>query len=206
MPKKLNRQAISQLLGSPETHATTLHFIILNQYGLNALYPEGDEDEWPTSMLFDMLEEDFKVELLENSRNKIQALQTALLTDGFFTDGDAFRGISMGLFDGDVEDAIDGLFEDLNLAQVLWAVYEVGINLDEETPLSPGIQRIIAVELAQDLAQGQTDVVNVLTVEYLQLLKELQLCGFDREELESLLPTPFFMQLTNGQPLFPQTV
>lgn len=195
----LSTAHFQELLSNPDTHATTLHAIILYTYGESALYPDSNTGDaaWPANILFEMIEEDFGVTIPEQLQNKIQALQLAVMSPAFMNDPEMFSSICMGLYDGDIADAIDGFFSEVTLVELLWGVYEISINRDNPMPISLPIANLLLREFTQQGVEDDTPLFAELSQEYLALGRELVLLGIDEEQLKQIMPMPFFLR--NGE-------
>lgn len=200
----LPQQAARALLANPDTKALTLHIIIMLQYRDEpALYPDATGEVWPPDLLMLQLQEDFDVEIPEQNFNRIMALQTAVATNGFYEDTDAFRGICAGLYEGDISDQIDALMgtttaadgDDLTIAEILWAQYEISLARDDTPEFSPGVQALIAAELEDEGEYDETDLRATLVQDYLELQQELFSLGISPEALAGLMPVPDFMDV-----------
>lgn len=123
----INRSAAAELLASDETFAFTLMTILLNEYEQDLF------DENPVA-LFNRIEEDFRIKFPEENENRVNAALTAMTTDLFYTQFSAFKSITLALNEGDIGEIADGDEdeEDLNAAEILWAITEVGL-LNGET-------------------------------------------------------------------------
>lgn len=129
--------ACSELLESPSTTATVIHAIALAAYG-DLLY-SADPVE-----LFALLEEDFKCQIPNEAENRLNAILLAVNTDAFYHDVEAFESIADALHSGDIGDAVDGLFEQLTLPELLWALYEVELNRDHPQQFSASVGKLIS--------------------------------------------------------------
>lgn len=132
-----DKVACSELLEAPGTLATALHSILISAYGEQAYTADPVE-------LFALLEEDFNCKLSIEAENRINAIFLALTTDAFYTDAEAFESIADALYSGDIGDAVDGLFEQLTMPELLWALYEVELNNDKPTEFSAAVGKLIA--------------------------------------------------------------
>jgi hypothetical protein len=122
---KINKDAARKLLASDETFAFTLMTILLSYYGQDTF------DENPV-VLFKNLEEDFHITLPEESENRINAALTAMTTDLFYTQWDAFKTITIALNEGDIGDVEDeDDADDLSAPEILWSITEVGLLTGE---------------------------------------------------------------------------
>ena len=106
---EIKPQSIVKLLSDDATFGTIAHLIASFKYG-DALY------EMDTLELFAELEEDFKVELSEHVRQRLQAILLATTTDAFYEDPEAFRAITNTLLEGDPGFMF---FDDLTVPEIL---------------------------------------------------------------------------------------
>jgi hypothetical protein len=135
-----NRKEVGDLLSDPETTATTLLVIALRAYGEEVF---GNEETGIPPMdpveLWIRLEEDFNAKVHENCENKLNALMTALASDAFYENIQVFVAVASALEDGDLGDLVEGQMEPLTVPEMLWAIYEVELNRDDEQDFSPAI-------------------------------------------------------------------
>lgn len=136
----LDKTEVARLLNDVATLGTTLHIICLTAYG----------EEIYTLDILEMLarlREDFGVELPEDNENKLQAMLTAVSTEAFHQDVEAFNTICNTLSSGDP--GLDEL-DDVTLPEMMWAMFEVEVNRGpEEISLSVQnrIEQIMAAEM-----------------------------------------------------------
>lgn len=197
---------VRRLLSDPETHATTLVAIIIHKYGSDDLFDE-DDDHYGVKDIFDQLQVDYSLhEVPSQLLNKVEALRLAMVGDIFFEDADKFRLICMGLFDGDVSDAAAERFDDFTMAEAVWGMYEVSLNIeDDEDPFyAPSVQRLVLDEIMQEAKAAAGTVYRVLTAEFLQLVEELVALGFSHEEIAKTIRRPFFLDKVSEYPIFQQ--
>lgn len=121
----LKRQEVAKYLESPETFATTLLAIVIDNYGTEAM-------EWEPETLLHELRDDFNVDIPQINHEKLQALITALTTDLFYTDWITFNYICEALNNDPVSyDVLDPATPE----QMAWAVTELALNEEsDETP------------------------------------------------------------------------
>jgi hypothetical protein len=174
---KLNTEAARNIVGSEDATATALHSILLALYG-EALY--GEEPMDPLEIYAD-LEERFNITVPEDNENRINAIIMAVSSNAFYEDETAFVAIAESLLDGDLGDVPTGEMGGLSTLELLWAIYEVAVNRDENVPpFAPAIARMIET-IANDEAQEDNDEIpsDVQDVEFLrekraQVLQQLQ--------------------------------
>ena len=120
---QLNKVEAAKLLSSDNTFAFTLMVILL------AAYDQDVFDENPV-VLFNRIEDDFRIKLPEEAENRINAALTAMTTDLFYTQFSTFKAITLALNEGDIGSIADGIDDDeeeLNAAEILWSITEVGL-------------------------------------------------------------------------------
>lgn len=142
----LNKATAAELLADDETFAFTLMTILLSEYGQDVF------DENPVA-LFKRIEEDFKISLPEEAENRINAALTAMTTDLFYTQFSAFKSIALALVEGDIGGIIDDEEEDLNAAEILWAIVEVGLLNGEDFQTTQS-------QLSDSVAEGCNAIID----------------------------------------------
>ena len=128
----LDQKAVYRAITDDATCATVLHIIALSQYG---------EDIYTIDILelLARLEEDFGGRVTEDNESKLNAIILAVSTDMFYQDTEAFRAICNTMLSGDPG---LGEFDELTLPEILWGIWEVGVNR-EPGDFSPAIKKII---------------------------------------------------------------
>lgn len=150
----LDREISSRLLASADTSATALHVILAAAYG-DDLYGDADTPELDPVLLWRLAREDFSVTIPEANENKINAIKTAVATDLFYEQEEAFVAICLALFNGDMGDMVEGFMEDITLQEALWGVFEVGLNRDDDMDFSVQVVRRIEREMEQEAQEGE---------------------------------------------------
>ena len=133
---QLQPKSVVKLLSDDATFGTVAHIIAISKYG-EAVY------EMDILELFADLEEDYRVELSEDVRQKLQAIILATSTDAFYQDPEAFRAIANTLIEGDPGFMF---FDNLTLPEIMWAMYEVGLN-HPGTDFSAAVKKLIDSEV-----------------------------------------------------------
>ncbi len=170
------------LLRESSTLATPLLLICLSAYGDEVFgdHEKGIEPMDPVE-LFVRLEEDFRAELPEAVENRINAIYFALSTDAFYEDPLAFMSVAASLADGDIGDMPDGMMEELTLPEALWAIYEVGLNRDDDMALAPivlkEIDEITRGEAAEPNEDGSAHFESFIREQKLDLASQLAVLG-----------------------------
>lgn len=160
---KIDRRVVGDMLADPETSATSLHAVLLAFYKED-LYGDVALDIPPMDPveLWVRVREDFHVNAHENNENKINALQLAIATDAFYEDPLAFISICLALYDGDVGDMVTGALEEPTVAEVLWGIYEVELNRDDNQPFSPRVMEVIDETIAAEAEEQSEDPADIL--------------------------------------------
>lgn len=193
----------AELLSDDNTFAFTLMTILLAEYGQDVF------DENPVA-LFNRIEEDFRIKLPEDAENRINAALTAMTTDLFYTQFSAFKSIALALTEGDIGAIADDEEEDeeLNAAEILWAIVEVGLLNGEDfnetqeqlsESVAAGCNAIIDSEAEDEDEVDDVDTVQdamrepyyqkFVTINLLTLVEQLAKLKVPMSILESLLGT-----------------
>lgn len=187
LSKPAIREKARELLDNPNTKATTIHSILLSAYGQD-LY---DED---ILEIYARIQNDFRVGLSEENENRINALLLALSTNLFYEDEEAFVSVTNALLYGDIGDLIDGVLDETEVLEVLWASFEVGLNRDDDVEFSPQVQRLIDAvvsEEAEDLDVSEVEVFpyydKFMFEQKNELANELLSLGVPHKELKGVL-------------------
>ena len=167
-------------IGDPDTYAFTLLTIAMWAFGDAVLGdPEEGIEPMDPAELWAGLNEVFGSWVSEEGENKLNALLLALQGDLFYRDVEVFQSVAQALFDGDLGDLINGQFDDLSAAEIMWAVLEVELARDDEegppqfsTGITDLINRIMLIE--QEDHDGDTATVRS---EYYALLDQLRAIG-----------------------------
>lgn len=203
MAFKFKRDVASRLLASDETFAFTLMTILLAEYDQEVF------DENPV-VLFNRIEEDFRITLPEEAENRINAAITAMTTDLFYTQFSAFKAITLALNEGDLGDLVEGEdTEDLNAAEILWAITEVGLlNGDNFAETQEKLSESVAIgcnAVIDDEAEDEEEIADAtdtimeaikepyyqqyVTINLLELARQLAQLGVSAAIIEDLLKT-----------------
>lgn len=130
-------------LVSPATYGTTVHAILMEQYG-EAVY--GWEPETVSMELWD----DFRVQIDAQVLEKWMALQTVISTGEFFTSVPVFSAVCNTLSSGAPSFQV---FDPVTVEEAAWAVTEVALNRDM-LPFGHSIKKYMRLLLAND---GEAD-------------------------------------------------
>lgn len=175
----LDHAACGELLANPDTTATALHTILLTAYG-DDLYGADGGGQIDPVLLWTLLREDFSVTVPEENENRINALMLGVGTDAFYQDLRAFRAICMALYDGDMGDLVSGMLEQVTLSEILWGVFEVALNRDDNMELEPRILQVVRDTMAREREDGDfefTYFVRALIAGKTQIVRELTAIG-----------------------------
>ena len=154
---QFNIQACAKLIREPSTLTLPLLTILLEAYG------EYLFDMDPVELYLD-IEEDFHARLTEEGENRVQAGLMAMTTDLFYKDPLVTRSVALAMFEGDLGDMVTGVLEEIDMSEVLWAVYEVGLLRDDDEEFSRPVQNFID-ELIKD-ASGSVNIEEGEVVPY----------------------------------------
>lgn len=202
---QLNKVEATKLLSSDNTFAFTLMVILL------AAYDQDVFDENPV-VLFNRIEDDFRVKLPEETENRINAALTAMTTDLFYTQFSTFKAITLALNEGDIGSIADGIDddeEDINAAEILWAITEVGLlNGDTFSEIQEKLSDSVAARCNmlidseaedEETINAETDTIEeaikepyyqkYVTINLLELAQQLLRLNIASHIIEDLLKT-----------------
>lgn len=118
---KPKRSIAAKMLASDTTFAFTLMTILL------AYYDQEVFDEEEPEALFSRIEDDFNIRLSEEVENRINAALLVMTSDLAYTQVAAFKSVALALADGNIGSIPQGGDEELNAAEILWAITEIGL-------------------------------------------------------------------------------
>jgi len=150
------------LFSEPDTAATILHMMVLAAYG-DEVYGDHDTDAMDPVELWVRIREDFRVTVPEESENKLNALMFALSTDAFYEDPLSFTSICMALTEGDLGDLVDGAMEQITVPEMLWGIYEVELNRDDQPEFAKSVLAAVDETIgdhAEEVDAESQDVVS----------------------------------------------
>jgi hypothetical protein len=117
---------------NPEADATVLNAMIISRYGEQAL-------DWDPLTIRLEIQEDFRVEPVDEVMNKICAMQIVMTSSDFFERIDTFINVCNALADGD---PFFEVFTPLEPEEIAFAISTVAMNRDM-LPFNPTIQRYV---------------------------------------------------------------
>lgn len=141
----LNREACARLLAEPDTTATTLHLILLAEFG-DDLYGGEENVTMDPVLIWRLARERFSVTIPEENENKINALMLAVSSDKFYDEPLVFISVCMALYSGDLGDLVTGYMEDPTLNELLWGIFEVALNRDDDMEFSDAVYQVVIKE------------------------------------------------------------
>lgn len=126
-------------LESPQTLATVVHAILLDQYG-EPVY------DWDPATVALEARDDFQAEICTQAMDRWCALQVVMGSDAFFKRLDAFLNVCNTLASGSPAFEV---FDPVTSEEAAWAVAEVALNRDM-LPFSYPIQQYMRQQLEAD--------------------------------------------------------
>lgn len=166
-------------VGDPDTPGFVLLTIALWSFGDRVFGdPEFGVEQMDPSEMWAEFNEIFGTWVSEEGENKLNALILALVTPNFYTDVETFCAVANALFDGDLGDMVDGVFEEPSVIEMMWATLEVELardDADEIPPFSHKVHDFMSRKLKEEqedhsAAQGAVDET---FVDMLDLLREI---------------------------------
>lgn len=190
-PIQLNVGKARVALADPDTPAFVLLTIAMWAFGDEVLGdPATGVEAMDPAELWAGLNEQFGAWVSEEGENKLNALMLALQGDLFYRDTEVFQSVCQALFDGDLGDLINGVFDELSAVEIMWAVLEVELARDEEQgppEFSYGITSMINSVLAAEQEDHESDVAMVRS-EYYRMLDLLRDIGAPNSAIRALDP------------------
>lgn len=126
-------------LESPQTLATVVHAIVLDQYG-QAAY------DWDPLTVALELREDFQAEICTEAMDRWCAIQAVMGSDAFFKRLDVFMNVCNTLASGSPAFEV---FDPVTSEEAAWAVAEVAMNRDV-LPFGYSIRQYMRQQLSAD--------------------------------------------------------
>ena len=128
-----------QALQNPETLATVIHAIMLDQYG-EQVY------DWDPATVYLEAQADFKADMCTEAMDRWAAIQIIMGSDAVFTRLDAFLAVANTLSDGT---PFFTSFNPVTTEEAAWALAEIALNR-EMLPFSYAIKQYLKQVLKQD--------------------------------------------------------
>jgi hypothetical protein len=138
--KTKDQEIAARIMATPGTMATISHAIALHFFG-EEIY------SWEPETLSMELADTLDVQIDEENLDKLHAIISAIVSNGFKKDWVAFTSICSTLNgENDVEDLAE-----MTVAEFAWGVIEVSLNDDDDNELfSPDVASLVGVVLDQE--------------------------------------------------------
>jgi len=138
--KTKDQEVAARIMATPGTMATVSHAIALHFFG-EEIY------SWEPETLSMELADTLDVQIDEENLDKLHAVISAIVSNGFKKDWVAFTSICSTLNgENDVEDLAE-----MTVAEFAWGVIEVSLNDDDDDDLfSPDISSLVGVVLNEE--------------------------------------------------------
>jgi len=181
------RAAIREQLADDDTPAFVLMTIALSILGDQVFGSEEVEALDPV-MIWQGLYEKTGIRISPEQENKLQALMTGMEGSHFYEDTAIFSAVCSALYDGDLGDLINGMFDAPSLLEVMWSILEIELAREEEhgpPEFSPAVTNLIteiAAGDSYDMEAFQTDVES----SYVDLITRLKALGVEDSALDLL--------------------
>ena len=124
------------MLREPDTYTLPIMTVLLEAYG-DTVFTRDALD------LYAEIEEDFNVRIPVETENRIQAALLAMTTDLYYTDPLVTRSVALAFFEGDLGEMVSGVLEPVELDEVIWTTYELGLLREDEEKFSPDVQSFV---------------------------------------------------------------
>lgn len=183
---QFDRKVAGRLLSDPDTYGSVLLTLALAELG---------EDLFETDPLeiYARLEETYRQRIPEQGENRLNAIMLAVATDAFYESLEGFISVAATLHDGDLGDLISGVFDEVTIPECLWAIYEVELMRDGNTPeFSQSIIEFLAREFEEDGSELpeieglRDDYRQFMDESKAELLQQFQDLGIADELLQQL--------------------
>lgn len=187
-----DREVAKEALRSGDTPALVLYAIVSAAYG-DVLYEhahdeldDGDGEIDPIELWL-MIQRDFDTVVPEEVENKINAMRTAVETDAFYEDTDAFIAVIKAINEGDIDDIVTGTFEDLSAVEIIIAMFEIAAVRENVPPFAPSILAVIEQELAEEAEDTDSDQPMQVTIDQhkAEIQDWLQRLGVDPQVVQN---------------------
>lgn len=180
-----HKAEVRQLLADDDTPALVLMSIILTLFGDRVFGDGQDIDQMDPLEIWEGLEQVTGIRISPEQENKVQALHLAMSGEGFYDSPEIFASVCAALYDGDLGDMINGVFDPPSVIEVMWGIMEVELARDDEQgppEFSAAVSRLIeeiAASEAYDLEIFQVEVMAA----FADMKDRLRLLGVTEQEL-----------------------
>jgi len=181
------KSVYAQLLDDDGTQALVILTILLRLFG-DAVFGSDDTPQLDPAELWADVNEAVGVWMPEENENKTLALITALESDAFYSDPVVFSSVVNALYDGDLGDMINGVFEVPTLTEVMWGVTEVDLarNDDDGPPVFSSRIRALIDEIANVESVDMEEAENAIAEEINDMFSRLKMIGVTDAQLRLL--------------------
>ena len=168
---------IVRMLQSPDTLATPLFVFFAKEFEERFLDPEAEIAE-----LYAEINDTYGTYLSEEGENKLNAAHTAVTTDLFFTNEEAWLSITQAIYEGELGGIAGLLVDELSRAEILWAIYEVALLRGDNPSFTNRLGELIdglirdadADDIPEDGTVATPDIIVILEARRLLLHEQLK--------------------------------
>jgi hypothetical protein len=144
-------------ISDPDTPGLVLLTIALWAFGSRVFGdPENNIEQMDPSEMWAEFNELFGTWVTEEGENKLNAMILALESPAFYHDVETFLAVSNALFDGDLGDMVDGVFEEPSVVEMMWATLEVELARNDHD-VAPPFSRQVSSLIAKKIREEQED-------------------------------------------------
>jgi hypothetical protein len=175
-PTHLNEGQIRVALADPDTPGLVLLTIALWTFGDQVFgNREAGVEKMDAAEMWAAFNERYNTWVTEEGENKLNAMITGLQSAAFWEDIEVFQAVCMALFDGDIGDIVNNVFNELSALEIMWAVIEMDMAWDEKTTpdFAPAIRDLIERTIASEASEQKEDMVEIEQT-YRMMLKQLR--------------------------------
>ena len=182
-PIPLDQKGTAGVLTDPDTSGFVVFMVLLGTLGKDLFQEDGFPD---AVLLYADLHDHYGIWIPEELETKLQTiLLVAENPDAFQDDVGAFMHVVTGLWDGDIDDVIDGIWDDPDIQEISWGLIETGLLADEDPDFSGPVRQLIESAL-RDGIENPTDVADEISERAARILQDLQTCGFPGDIVETV--------------------
>ncbi len=167
-------------VGDSDTPGFVLLTIALWAFGARVFGdPEAGIDPMDPAEMWAEFNEVFGSWVTEEGENRLNALLLALSGDAFYRDVETFCAVSNALFDGDLGDMVDGVFEEPSAIEMLWASLEVELARDDDDaapPFGSKVRDFLACKLREE-QEDQTEQEAAVEEAFIDMMDALRTIG-----------------------------